>query len=219
MIRLLIADDHRMVRNGLKALIQKAEDIEVVSECASGEEVVDILNSGLEADVIAMDLSMPDMDGIQATEKLLEINPELRVLGLSMHNEEMFISKILAAGAMGYILKNASEEDLIKGVRAIHNGSSYFGEGVTEIMMSKYMKKGKGAQNGRSPYLIKAEDLTEREKEVLRLIAEERTNAEIANKLFISKRTVDSHRKHLLEKTGAKNTAGLVRFAIDHDIV
>ncbi len=217
-IRLLIADDHRMVRNGLKALMEKAEDIQVVSECSSGNEVLQELNAGTEADVIAMDLSMPDMDGIQATERALELDPDAKIIGLSMHNEEMFISKILSAGAMGYILKNASEEDLIRGVRTIHAGDSYFGEGVTEIMMSKYMKGGKEGKE-RSPYLIKAEDLTEREQEVLKLIAEERTNSEIAEKLFISKRTVDSHRKHLLEKTGAKNTAGLVRFAIDHEII
>lgn len=218
MIRLLIADDHRMVRHGLKALIEKAEDIEVSSECASGNEVVDALRSGLKVDVIAMDLSMPDLDGIQATEQILETNPEARIIGLSMHKEEMYISKILSAGAMGYILKNASEEDLVKGVRSTHSGESYFGEGVTDIMMSKYMKKGKGASE-QTPYLIKAEDLTQREKEVLCMIAEEKTNAEIGDKLFISKRTVDSHRKHLLEKTGAKNTAGLVRFAMDHDIL
>jgi DNA-binding NarL/FixJ family response regulator len=218
MIRLLIADDHRMVRNGIKALIKKADDIEVISECGSGEEVVEAIRSGLDPDVIAMDLSMPDMDGIQATERILELDPDARIVGLSMHNEEMFISKLLGAGAMGYILKDASEEDLIKGVRAIQEGATYFGEGVTEIMMSRYMK-GKNGSQLRSPYLIKAEDLTQREKEVLRLISEERTNAEIADKLFISKRTVDSHRKHLLEKTGAKNTAGLVRFAMDHDII
>jgi DNA-binding NarL/FixJ family response regulator len=218
MIRLLIADDHRMVRNGIKALIKKADDIEVISECGSGEEVVEAIRSGLDPDVIAMDLSMPDMDGIQATERILELDPDARIVGLSMHNEEMYISKLLGAGAMGYILKDASEEDLIKGVRSIQEGSTYFGEGVTEIMMSRYMK-GKNGSQVRSPYLIKAEDLTQREKEVLRLISEERTNAEIADKLFISKRTVDSHRKHLLEKTGAKNTAGLVRFAMDHDII
>lgn len=208
-----------MVRNGLKALMKKADDIEVVSECASGKEVVEALDSGLGVDVIAMDLSMPDMDGIETTEKILGIDPEIRILGLSMHNEEMFISKILSAGAMGYILKDSSEEDLIEGIRSVHNGGSYFGEGVTEIMMSKYMKKKGGEQKEATPYLIKAEDLTQREKEVLRLICEERTNTEIANKLFISKRTVDSHRKHLLEKTGAKNTAGLVRFAMDHDVI
>lgn len=217
MIRLLIADDHRMVRNGLKALIAKAEDVEVVGECESGTEVIEALDSGIEPDVIAMDLSMPDMDGIQATERIVQADPEASIIGLSMHNEEMFISKILSAGAMGYILKNASEDDLIQGIRTISRGESYFGEGVTEIMMSKYMKQ-KG-DKGKSSYLIKAEDLTKREKEVLRMIAEERTNAEIADRLFISKRTVDSHRKHLLEKTGAKNTAGLVRFAIDHELV
>ncbi|MFB6257393.1 MAG: response regulator [Flavobacteriales bacterium] len=218
MIRLLLADDHKIVRNGIKALMVKAEDIEVVEECSSGREVVQALENGADLDVIAMDLSMPDMDGIEATERIMELDPDAKVIGLSMHNEEIFISKILNAGARGYILKNANEEDLIQGVRTIYSGSSYFGEGVTEIMMSKYMK-GKGSSREGSPYLIKAEDLTEREKEVLCLIAEERTNAEIAEKLFISKRTVDSHRKHLLEKTGAKNTAGLVRFAMDHNIL
>lgn len=215
MIKVLIADDHKILRDGLRALLSHTEGISVVGECEDGNQIEPLIINEM-PDVILMDIRMKDMGGIEATEYLVKKYKELKIIALSMHNEDTYIQKILKAGASGYILKNTGENELVHAIRSVYEGHSYFSEEVTGIMMSKYMKKKKVSRTASGAYF---EDLTTREKEVLTLISKELTNNMIADKLNISSRTVDSHRRNLLQKLGVKNTAGLVRLAIQNNLL
>lgn len=223
MIRILLADDHKVVRDGIKLFLSPNEDMEVVAECGDGNDVISEIGEK-EVDVILMDLNMPNKTGLETIEEVTRTHPNIRILALTMHHEEGYISKALKNGAIGYALKDAGKNELLKAVRQVAAGEPYFGSQVSSIMMSKYLKNGNGNKEGggrsRSrSNLVSVDDLTEREMEVLKLIADEKTNAEISEQLYVSQRTVDSHRRNLLEKIGARNTAGLVRFALQNDIV
>lgn len=215
MIRLLLVDDHKIIRDGIRSLLSNNKDIVIAGECEDGDEVEEFLNTN-EVDVILMDINMKRMNGIDATEYILKKFPDKKVLALSMHNEEIYIAKILKAGALGYILKNTGKEELIDAIEKVNGQENYFSKEVSDIMMSKYMKTQKKSTTSKS--LITQEELTKREIEILKLIATEMTNTEIGEKLFISSRTVDTHRRNLLQKLQVKNTAGLVRFALENGI-
>ncbi len=218
MIKAILVDDHQIVRDGVNMLLSSDNDINIIGECNSGYEVMDMLDSE-DPDVILMDINMPELNGIETIEKALDKKPDLNILALTMHNEQSYISKVLKAGARGYVIKNAPRDELIEAVKTVARGEPFFSEEVSSIMMSRYLKgnkKGNASKNRSS--LATVEDLTQREIEVLRLIVGEKTNKEISEQLFISPRTVDSHRRSLLEKLGVKNTAGLVRFALENDI-
>ncbi|MCB9230493.1 MAG: response regulator transcription factor [Bacteroidia bacterium] len=214
-IRVMIAEDHNLVRKGIKGLISKEEDIEVVAEAENGEAVIGWLGS-VEVDLILMDIKMPITDGISATERVKKMFPKVQVLGLSMFEEDSFITKMLSAGASGYILKTTNREELLEGIRTVAAGGTFFPKEVSEIIMSKYLRKESGKARDRFPEQV---DLTEREMDVLKLIADEFTNKEIGDKLFISPRTVDSHRRNIMQKLGVKNTAGLVKYASMKNII
>ncbi len=221
MIKILLVDDHKVVRDGIKLFLTPNDDMEVVGECSDGDQVMDEL-AQKEVDVILMDLNMPGKNGLDTIEEVMAEYPDVRILALTMHHEEGYISKALKNGAIGYALKDSGKDELLKAVRQVAAGEPYFGAQVSSIMMAKYMKnsqagKAKGPRSRTS--LISVDDLTEREKQVLRLIVQEKTNSEISEELFVSQRTVDSHRRNLLEKTGVKNTAGLVRFAFENNLV
>lgn len=211
----MIAEDHNLVRKGIKGLISKEEDIEVVAEAENGEAVIGWLGS-VEVDLILMDIKMPITDGISATERVKKMFPKVQVLGLSMFEEDSFITKMLSAGASGYILKTTNREELLEGIRTVAAGGTFFPKEVSEIIMSKYLRKESGKARDRFPEQV---DLTEREMDVLKLIADEFTNKEIGDKLFISPRTVDSHRRNIMQKLGVKNTAGLVKYASMKNII
>lgn len=216
MIKVLLVDDHKIIRDGIKAMLSDAENIEIVGECEDGSLVVPFLDKN-EVDIIFMDVSMPKQNGIETTKQVIEKYPKAKVIALTMHNQESYITKMLKVGAVGYVLKNTGCDDLLSAIKSVNEGQSYFSSDVSEIMMSKFMKK--PTDNYVNPDMISTEDLTTREKEIIKLISDELTNNEIAEKLFISPRTVDTHRRNLLQKLGVKNTAGLVKFAMNNNLL
>ncbi len=212
MIRVMIADDHKVFREGIVSILQHNADVEVVAEAADGRQVLEQLKDR-PVDVILMDITMGDTNGIDTTRKLKSQYPAVKVLVLSMHSESSYIVKMLEAGASGYLLKDAGSSELITAIKTIAAGDSYYSRQVSDTLIENLTRGGKisPAKTG--------VPLTRRELEVLRLIAEEYSNPEIAEKLYISIRTVDTHRRNLLEKLGVKNTAGLVKYAIKHGLI
>lgn len=212
-MKILLVDDHKLIRDALKSYFEDDPEFEIVAEAGNGQEAL-ILLRDIEVDVVMMDISMPVMDGIECTENITRDYPDVKVLALSMMNDGQFIKKMLNAGASGYILKNSGEEEIKKALRAVNNGETYFSAEVNETVMQNMLKGGVK----RNHKLVVDLPLTSREKEVLRLILKEYSNQEIAEELFISPRTVDAHKRNLLEKTGSKNTAGLVLYAIEKNL-
>ncbi len=207
MIDILIADDHRVFREGLHSLLSNIPDIRVVGEAANGREVIAFLDKE-QPDIILMDIAMGDSSGIETTRQVKKHYPEVKVLVLSMHSDSQYIVKMLEAGASGYLLKDAGSADMITAIRTVYAGDTYYSRQVSDTLIEHLTRGSK--QKPKSTGV----PLTKRELQVLRLIAEEYSNPEIAERLFISIRTVDTHRRNLLEKLGAKNTAGLVKHAI-----
>jgi DNA-binding NarL/FixJ family response regulator len=214
MLKLLIADDHTLFRDGLVVLLQDVEDISIVAVARDGEEAVEFFER-TGADVALLDISMPKIDGIAVTRALKNIDPQVKVLILTMHEKEEYLFKIIGAGADGYLLKTAEKEELLAGIRAVGSGKSFFSAPVFELMTKKYVED---ATNSPAPTKNLAR-LTNREQEILCLIAQGHTNPEIASRLFISPRTVDTHRTNLMQKLSIKNTAGLVRFALEQGLI
>jgi DNA-binding NarL/FixJ family response regulator len=213
-IKVLIADDHKIIRVGLRGLIELSKDIEVVAEAENGTEVIELVKR-VKVDVVLMDIDMGHTSGIETTQQLKKEHPEINVLGLTMHEEQEYIIEMLEAGASGYLLKNTGLEELLTALRTASKGDSYFSQQVSATLLQAITRRKTpypSTNNHLSP-------LTEREIEVLRLITEEFSNPEIAEKLFISIRTVDTHRRNLLEKLQVKNTAGLVKYAIEKKLI
>jgi len=211
-IKILLADDHKIVRDGIKLMLQSQAGIDVVDEAGNGAEVLKKLEFHI-IDLVIMDINMPDMDGIKATREIREKFPNTKVLALSMSNDELHIRQMIQAGASGYIMKSAGRSELKEAIMNIIEGKHYFSDEATHSIMMDLVK-GKGKSASSNPVHI-----TDRELEILELIVKEYTNQEIAEKLFISSRTVDAHRRNLLQKTGARNTAGLVKYAFQHNII
>lgn len=210
-IRILLVDDHALVREGIRNSLANLEHIEVAGEARDGREALNFLKNNC-LDLVIMDISMPGMGGVEATQLIVEKYPEVNVLILSMHNEESRIREALQAGALGYILKNTSMKELLQAIETVAEGETYFTPEVSRKIMNQLVKGKDGYEKNQ---MVR---LTKRETEILKLISEEFTNQEIADKLFISHRTVDTHRRNLIQKLHAKNTAGLVRYAIRHKI-
>lgn len=213
-INVLLVDDHNIVKQGLRAILDSHPSITVVSEASDGKEAIEKLEGSLDVNFVIIDINMPVMNGIEATEIITKKFTDIKVLALTMLNEEYHIRKMLKAGADGYILKNSSKDELLNAVTTIAKGEHYFSKEATNIIMMDMVQGTPPVQESHSEEVY----LTEREKDILRLIAQEFTNAEIADKLFISVRTVDAHRRNLLQKIGARNTAGLVVYAIEHKL-
>ena len=212
-MKILLVDDHKLIRDALKSYFEADPDFEVLGEAGNGQEALLFLKEQA-IDVVMMDISMPVMDGIECTQEIMTHYPQIRVLALSMMNDGQFIKKMLSAGAVGYILKNSGEEEIKKALNKVHQGEPYFSAEVNETVMQNMLKGGVK----RNHKLVVDLPLTSREKDVLRLILKEYSNQEIADELFISPRTVDAHKRNLLEKTGSKNTAGLVLYAIEKNL-
>jgi DNA-binding NarL/FixJ family response regulator len=213
MIRVILADDHHLVRNGIRALIEKASDFEVIGEVSDGQEAIELVDS-LEPDVLLMDIGMPRLNGIQATERVRALNKRVKVLILSMHSGPLLVRKALQAGAKGYLLKRSVTEELLLAIRAVSQGETYLSPPVAGIVTDGFlMSKPENSENS----LIDA--LTSREREVLQLIAEGNTNPGIAEKLSISISTVERHRANLMAKLDAHDVAGLTRFAIQNGLI
>lgn len=214
-IRLIITDDHKILRQGLISLLDRYEDIEVVGEAANGEELLQLL-AHTPADVVLMDINMPVMDGLQATRSIAAQYPATKVIALSMLNDLPFIYSIIENGASGYLLKSVGKEELISAIKLVHSGTPYICSDVSIKMLDTTKKP---AAEPKSTVADEKSILSKRELEVLRLIAEGFTNAEIAEKLFTSKRTIETHRQNIIEKTQTKNTANLIKYAIQHKLI
>lgn len=216
-IDILIVDDHWMIREGIRASLAEVSDIRIVDEASCQEEALAKLAQHPGVRVAVMDISLGNgEDGIDTTRQVTEQYPKVHVLALTMHDEEAHITNMLQAGAVGYLLKDTGMDELVTAIRTVAQGESYFSQEVSATMMNRFMAHQKAKQESTS---VLPERLTRREREVLQLIAEEHTNPEIAEKLFISPRTVDTHRRNLILKLNAKNTAGLVRYAIKYELV
>jgi DNA-binding NarL/FixJ family response regulator len=201
MARVVIADDHQMFIDGLKSMLEEIDGIEVVGEARNGQEAVDLCDKE-DVDIVIMDISMPVMDGIEATGVIKNHHPDIKVLGLSMYNDKNFIADILKTGASGYILKNTGKQELVNALSTLQNGGSYLDTEVSNTLLKSFTTK--------EPSRHMLEKLSDREMEVLEAIAQGLTTQEIAKKLFISKNTVETHRKNLLYKLEARNTAELI---------
>ncbi|HSU61509.1 MAG TPA: response regulator transcription factor [Bryobacteraceae bacterium] len=207
-IKVLLADDHTIVRQGLKLILSGNADFEVVGEAANGREAVELAQK-LKPDVVLMDVAMPEWNGIEATRKMVADNPRARVLVLSMHKEAIYVREILRAGARGYILKDAVDTELLNAVRSVAHGDGYISPAVSGALLNDYR------QNITDPLDL----LSSRERQVLQFIAEGQTNKEIATRLNLSVYTVDSHRGKIMEKLNLHSTGELVRFAVKHGLV
>lgn len=211
-IKVLIADDHKIVLDGLRLLLDQEQDIETVGEALDGDEVIDKTNSLEEVDIVILDINMPKKDGIEVTRIIKDSYPEIKILVASMYNKKEFIKNLMEAGIDGYILKNSGRAELLTAIRSLAKGEPYYSGAVTKTITKSYQK----SKIFDTPGEI---DLTQREKEIIKLIAEEHSTSEIAEKLFISVHTVSTHRKNILSKLSVKNTAGIVKFAIQTGIV
>jgi len=214
-IKVFLVDDHKLIRDGIKAHFDDDDRFEIVGEAANGQIALELLKD-IQTDIILMDINMDTMDGIECTGKINELYPEVKILALTMLDENQHIKEMLKAGAVGYLLKNSNEQEIKQGIISVSEGQPFYSPKVLHTVMNSLStsitKKKKSRFEPNIP-------LTEREKEVLVLIIKEFSNQEIADKLYISKRTVDAHKRNLLEKTGAINVAGLVIFALNNGII
>lgn len=214
MIRLLLTDDHTVVTEGLKLLLRDVEDVQVVAEARNGDQALEQL-SKTKIDVAMMDIEMPVMDGIKCTTLISERYPDVKVIAISMYADYPHLQSMIKAGAKGYLLKNCGKEELETCIRKVHSGGTFFSDDLTEVLLAGM--QGKLIKKENSSQFLPS--LSRREKEILKLIVGEATTGEIAEKLFISIGTVETHRHNMMNKLGVRNTAGLVRVAITHDLI
>ncbi|MFA0963196.1 response regulator [Roseivirga sp. BDSF3-8] len=208
MINIIIADDHRLVVDGLKLMLHSQPDIHLIGEAYSGDDVLRLVKKAEKADLIIMDINMPNGDGIQTTRYLKEHHPDIKILVLTMYKKPEFIRNLLKSGASGYVLKNTEQSTLMNAIRSIAGGETFFTPDISRTVMESLV----GHTRQRTF------ELTQREKDVLRLIVEECTTPEIAERLYISTHTVETHRKNLLSKLNVRNTVGLVKYALENGI-
>ena len=208
MIRILLADDHVLVRQGFKMILSAQPDMQIVGEAANGREAVDA-GEKLQPDVVLMDVTMPELNGIEATRRLVTASPRTRVLALSMHKDAVYVREILRAGARGYLLKDSADADLIAAVRSVAKGEGYLSPAVSDAVLTDYRR-----------HVTDPLDLmTTREREVLQMIAEGKTNKEIATTLNLSVYTIEAHRGRVMEKLNLHSTGELVRFALRSGLI
>jgi DNA-binding NarL/FixJ family response regulator len=201
-IRLIIADDHELFRNGLEELLKKHHDINIVKSVGDGKQFLEVIQESKDIDIVLLDISMPNMDGFEVLEKIKDFNLSTKPIIISMHDDGNYIAKCAKNGAYGYLLKNTDEDELIKVIRIVHTGKKYFSPHIAERMI-----------NFMSENTISENILSNKETEVLVLISEGLTTKEIAAKLFVSTRTIETHRANILKKLEVKNTAELIKKA------
>jgi len=207
-IQILLADDHLLVRQGFKLILSSQPDMEIVGEAGNGREAVEMAER-LRPDVVVMDVAMPELNGIEATRRLTNALPRARVLALSMHKDSVYVREILRAGARGYLLKDSVDTDLLAAVRAVARGEAYLSPGVSDAVLTDYRR------HVSDPIDL----LSSREREVLQMLAEGKTNKDIATVLNLSVYTVDAHRGRIMEKLNLHNINELVRFAVRKGLV
>ncbi len=212
MIKIALVDDHQMFRDGLRSVLSGKNKMEIVLECENGQEFLDFKKDDL--DLAIMDLDMPEFNGLQTIEALRQRKEDVKVIFVSQNREAGMIGRLMELGARGYLPKDSKTEELIEAIRSVHETGYYFSDLVSQSMLAKLAEK-----DEISPKFNNGESLTDRETEVLRLICEELTTQEIGEKLFLSPKTVENHRSRIMSKTGARNSAGLVMYAIKNKVV
>ena len=212
-IRVLLADDHQLMRSGIRLMLEREADLSVVGEAGDGREAVALAKS-LRPDVVVMDIGMANLNGIEAAQQMTGDRPEIAVVMLSMHSDESYVLRALKAGARGYLLKDSAEADLIKAVHAVAGGKSFFSPAVSKVLLDDYVRKLR-----RSGTEDAYDLLTPREREVLQLIAEGKSNKDIANLLNLSVYTVESHRANLMEKLHVRGLPELILYAVRKGII
>jgi len=210
-IKVLIVDDHAMFRQGIRALLERCEDVEIVGEATEGMEAIEKVLQ-LAPQVVLMDIAMPVMGGLEATRRIQKESPNTKVLVLTQYEDSEYILSLLRAGAKGYISKTATASELISAIRTVHQGESYLYPSATTTLIEEYLTRVGGEKN-------EYERLTDREREILQLVAEGRTNREIADRLFISIKTVLRHRTNVMEKLGFHNRTELIKYAISKGLI
>lgn len=215
MIQVLLAEDHNIVRNGIKMLLASDKEINVAGEATNGREALDFIATNASVDVILADINMPELDGISLIKEVKILNPDIRVVILSMHDNEKYVSQAFIEGASGYLLKSVSADEMIFSLKHVHAGGKYLCSELSMNMLGKLSQKNVNsiADN------VSNIEFSMREIEVLHLIADGLTNSEMSEKLFLSKRTIEGHRQSLIEKTNSKNTAALIRYAVLNGII
>jgi two-component system, NarL family, response regulator NreC len=211
--RVLLADDHQLMRSGIRLMLEREPDLSVVGEAGDGREAVALAKS-LKPDVVVMDIGMSNLNGIEAAQQMTGDRPEIAVVMLSMHSDESYVLRALKAGARGYLLKDSAEADLIKAVHAVADGKSFFSPAVSKVLLDDYVRKLR-----RSGTEDAYDLLTAREREVLQLIAEGKSNKDIANLLNLSVYTVESHRSNLMEKLNVRGLPELILYAVRKGII
>jgi two-component system, NarL family, response regulator NreC len=211
-VKIIIADDHAVVRIGLRTLLEKEADFQVIGEASDGSQTINLVTL-LNPDVVILDMIMPGINGIEITRQIKKISPDTQVIILSMHANEAYVLETLKKGASGYVLKDSTGSDLVKAIREVIAGRRYLSPPLSERALERYI------QISKNTGLDVNEALTEREREVLYLAAEGFSNAEIAEKLSISQRTAETHRFNLMHKLGLKNNAELIHYAIQQGII
>ena len=211
--RVLLADDHQLMRSGIRLMLEREPDLSVVGEAGDGREAVALAKS-LKPDVVVMDIGMSNLNGIEAAQQMTGDRPEIAVVMLSMHSDESYVLRALKAGARGYLLKDSAEADLIKAVHAVAGGKSFFSPAVSKVLLDDYVRKLR-----RSGTEDAYDWLTAREREVLQLIAEGKSNKDIANLLNLSVYTVESHRSNLMEKLNVRGLPELILYAVRKGII
>lgn len=206
--KILLVDDHKMIRSALKLFLDNTQEVFVIKEASSGKEALEKIQQEV-FDLIITDLNMPLMNGIELTLQILKIDPFAKILALSMMNDDANIKKMLRAGAKGYLLKDCDEKEFLNAVKTVLSGKPYYSPGVKQVVMESISSEKKKSEKS---------NLSKREKEILYLLFQEYSNGEIADKLFISLRTVETHKRNIMDKTGAKNLAGLVKYALKHNL-
>jgi two-component system, NarL family, response regulator NreC len=212
-VRILLADDHGVVRKGVRFLLERQQGMEVVGEASDGREAIRLAES-VSPDIVIMDIAMPLLNGIEATAQMVKRDPKIGVIILSMHADEDYLLSALNAGAKGYLLKDSAEVDLVRAIQAVRSGTPFFSPEIAKTMLEDYMRFLQ-QRNLQDSYEL----LTEREKEVLQLLAEGKSNKEVATILDISVYTVDTHRMHLMQKLNLHNTAEIVLYAVRKKII
>jgi DNA-binding NarL/FixJ family response regulator len=212
-VRILLADDHIVMRNGLRLLLERQPHLQVVGEAADGRQAVALCESA-NPDVVIMDIAMPNLNGIEAARQIVNRNPRTAIAILSMHSDESYVIRALKAGARAYLLKDSAEADLLAAVRALTEGKSFFSPAISKILVEDYMRQleSRGAEDT-------YELLTNREREILQLLAEGRTNKEVANLLNLSLYTVETHRTHILQKLNLHSVPELSLYAVRKGII
>jgi two-component system, NarL family, response regulator NreC len=211
-IRIFLADDHTILREGIRSLLENESDMEVVGEAEDGHQAVKMVRQ-IKPDVVLMDIAMPRLNGLEATSQIKKLIPDSKILILTMHDNEEYIRKALASGAMGYILKDAAARELMDAIRAVYRGEAVLSPAVTRLVIEDYLRWGDLKPE------VPQDDLSEREREILQLIAEGNTNKQIAEILCISIKTVQAHRSNLMNKLDLHDRGELIKYAIQKKII